>query len=595
MKGADLNVAAIGNCQISALIDVRARYVWTCLPRHDGDPVFCSLINGDADDGYTDIDLVNFAASEQRYRRNTAVVETILRDSDGGALRVVDFCPRFRRFGRMFRATTFIRLIEPIGGRPTIRLRVRPLCEHGARKPRFTVGSNHVRFELGHMTLRLTTDAPLTHLLEERPFTVSSPIAMVFGPDETLTEAPATVAHAMLERTERYWLDWVRGLAVPLEWQEAVIRAAITLKLCTYEDTGAVIAAMTTSIPEAPGSGRNWDYRYCWMRDSYFTVQALNRLGATRTMEAFLRYITNIIEGAGGGTLQPLYGISGEPILTERTVETLKGYRGMGPVRIGNEAYTQVQNDVYGAVVLASTQSFYDERLEAPGDIWFYERLEKLGEQAANLYDKPDAGLWEYRGRARVHTFSAVMCWAACDRLARIANRLGMQPRAREWRARADKMHREILERGWDEKQKCFTEAFGEPALDASLLLLQELNFLPADDPRFVSTVAAIEKVLLRGGRYLVRYHGADDFGVPENAFNFCSFWYINALAITGRREEARDLFEHMLSRRSPQGLMSEDLDPSTGELWGNHPQTYSMVGIINSAMRLSRPWEDAL
>ena len=594
MSEPNLNLAAIGNCQVSALIDMRARCVWACLPRHDGDPIFCSLINGGVDDGYMDVDLAQFASSEQFYRRNTAVVETILRDSAGGALRVVDFCPRFRRFGRMFRPIMFVRLIEPMAGRPVLRLRVRPLCEYGARKPRTTVGSNHVRFETATMTLRLTTDAPLTQLLEERPFALSGPIAMVFGPDETLPDAPAAFAHSMLEGTTRYWLDWVRGLAVPFEWQEAVIRAAITLKLCTFEDTGAVIAAMTTSIPESANSGRNWDYRYCWLRDSYFTVQALNRLGATRTMEAFLRYITNIIEGAGAGTLQPLYGISGEPLLTERVVETLKGYRGMGPVRIGNEAYTQAQNDVYGAVVLSSTQSFYDDRLESPGDQWLFERLERLGERAALLYEKPDAGLWEYRGRARVHTFSAVMCWAACDRLARVAGRLGLQERAREWRARADVMHEKISTLGWDEGQKTFTESFGHSALDASLLVLHELGFLSPDDPRFRSTVAAIEKALKRG-RYLVRYHGADDFGVPENAFNFCSFWFINALAVTGRREEARELFEHMLARRTPQGLMSEDLDPRSGELWGNYPQTYSMVGIINAAMRLSRSWEEAL
>jgi len=591
---ADLNLAAIGNCQISALIDTRGRFVWTCLPRHDGDPIFCSLNNDTVDDGYMDVELANFASSEQRYLRNTPIVETVLRDSTGGALRLVDFCPRFRRFGRMFRPVGFVRLVEPLAGRPVIRLRVRPLHEYGARKPRTTVGSNHVRFETSTMTLRLTTDAPLTQLLEERQFALSSAIAMVFGPDETLTQAPATTAHSMLEATTRYWLDWVRSLAVPFEWQEAVIRAAITLKLCTFEDTGAVIAAMTTSIPEAASSGRNWDYRYCWLRDSYFTVQALNRLGATRTMEAFLRYITNIIEGAGDGTLQPLYGISGEAQLSEHAVTTLKGYRGMGPVRIGNAAYTQAQNDVYGAVVLSSTQSFYDERLEAPGDQWLFERLEGLGERAASLYDQPDAGLWEYRGREQVHTFSAVMCWAACDRLAHIAGRLGRSERATHWRARADAMHGKISQRGWDASQKSFTESFGNPQLDASLLLLQELGFLRGDDPRFLSTVAAIEKALKRG-RYLVRYHGADDFGVPENTFNFCSFWFVNALAVVGRRDEARELFEHMLTRRTPQGLMSEDLDPATGELWGNYPQTYSMVGIINSAMRLSRPWEDAL
>jgi GH15 family glucan-1,4-alpha-glucosidase len=590
----NLDLAVIGNCQISALIDQCGRYVWSCLPRLDGDPVFCSLVNGDKDDGYFEVELQNRVSAEQSYRRNTAILETILRDSNGNVLRLIDFCPRHRRFERMFRPTSFVRIVEPISGRPVIRVRVRPLQDYGASRPRMTVGSNHLRFEGSAMTLRLTTDCALTPIIEDRPMVLHHPISMVFGPDETLPEGPSTVALSMLENTQRYWLDWVRGLAVPFEWQDAVIRAAIGLKLCTFEDTGAVIAAMTTSIPEAPNSGRNWDYRYCWLRDSYFTVQAMNRLGATRTMEAFLQYIINIIEASKGGPLQPLYGISGEPILLEREVESLPGYRGMGPVRVGNQAYEQSQHDVYGAVVLTAMQAFFDERLESPGDRSLFARLEILGERAAALYDKPDAGLWEYRGRKRVHTFSSVMCWAAVNRLARIAGGLGLKERATHWSAVADPIARTIHERGWDAEQKSFTEAFDHPSLDASLLLMHELGFLKADDPKFLSTVAAIEKALRRES-YMMRYHGADDFGLPETAFNFCSFWFINALAVTGRRELARELFEHMLARRTHAGLMSEDLDPRTGELWGNYPQTYSLVGIINAAMRLSKPWEDAL
>ncbi|HJS22157.1 MAG TPA: glycoside hydrolase family 15 protein, partial [Steroidobacteraceae bacterium] len=590
----DLNLAVVGNCQISALIDQGGRVVWMCLPRHDGDPIFCSLLGGSRDEGYADVQLVNLAQCAQAYRRNTAIVETVLRDSTGGALRITDFCPRYRRFARMYRPMSLIRIIEPIAGRPVVRVRIRARHDHGAHQPPVTVGSNHIRYQTPAVTVRLTTDAPLTTLLEERPFVLTSSMALVMGPDETLTEAPGAFAHAELEATQRYWLDWARGLAVPFEWQEAVIRAAITLKLCTFEDTGALIAAITTSIPESASSGRNWDYRYCWLRDSYFTVQALNRLGATRTMEAYLRYIMNIIESAQHGTLQPLYGISGETQLTERVIESLPGYRSMGPVRVGNQAFEQTQHDVYGSVILAATQAFFDQRLEHPGDIALFERLEELGERSVALYDKPDSGLWEYRGRTRVHTFSSVMCWAGCDRLARIAGTLGLSERAASWRAHADAMHARISKLAWDERQRSFTESFERPELDASLLLLHELNFLSANDPRFLSTLQAVEKALRRD-RCMLRYDGADDFGPPENAFNFCSFWFINALAVTGRREEARDLFEHMLARRTPQGLLSEDLDPRTGELWGNYPQTYSLVGIVNAAMRLSRPWEDAV
>jgi GH15 family glucan-1,4-alpha-glucosidase len=594
LSAPNLNLAVVGNCQIAALIDEGGRLVWMCLPRHDGDPFFYSLLGGDRDEGYADVQLVNLAQRSQVYRRNTAIVETTLRDSTGGSLRITDFCPRYRRFARMYRPMSLIRIVEPVAGRPVVRLRIRPRYDYGASQPPVTVGSNHIRYQTPAVTVRLTTDATLTALLEERPFVLTSSLALVMGPDETLTEEPGAFALTELEATQRYWLDWARSLAVPFEWQEAVIRAAITLKLCTFEDTGAVIAAITTSIPEAPNSGRNWDYRYCWLRDSYFTVQALNRLGATRTMEAYLRYIMNIIESAQSGSLQPLYGISGETQLSERIVESLPGYRSMGPVRVGNQAFEQAQNDVYGSVILAATQAFFDQRLEHPGDIAMFERLEQLGERAAALYDKPDSGLWEYRGRTRVHTFSSVMCWAGCDRLARIAGALSLGERAARWRALADGMHAVISKRAWNDELRTFTESFQRPELDASLLLLQELNFLNAKDPRFLSTLEAVEKALRRE-RCMLRYQAADDFGLPENAFNFCSFWYINALAVGGRREEARDLFEHMLARRTPQGLLSEDSDPRTGELWGNYPQTYSLVGIITSAMRLSRPWEDAL
>jgi len=321
-------------------------------------------------------------------------------------------------------------------------------------------------------------------------------------------------------------------------------------------------------------------------------VHALNRLGATKTMESFLGYLTDLVAGANGG-LQPVYGIGLERQLNERTETSLAGYRGMGPVRVGNQAYEHIQNDVYGSVVLAATQAFFDHRLLHPGGIALFELLEKVGESARACWDQPDAGLWEFRTRARVHTFSAVMCWAACDRLARIAERVERPDRAVFWSAEADRMHRTILEKAWSEERQSMTEAFDGDTVDASLLLLAELGFLEPQDPRFLSTLAAIERDLRRGP-YLFRYREADDFGVPSNAFNICTFWYIDALAAVGRRDEARELFEIMLAHRNSAGFLSEDLDPKTGELWGNFPQTYSMVGLIKAAMKLSRSWEES-
>ena len=593
MSGLDLGV--IGNCSYAALIDPRGRVLWACLPRLDGDPVFCGLLDGagEPERGFWEIALEGQRSSEQHYHRNTAILVTTLRDGNGGAIEIVDFAPRFVDRSRMYRPLMLVRQVRPLSGDPRIRVRLRPTSGYGSVRAPTTHGSNHVRYLLDGQTLRLTTNAPISYVLDETPFVLDEAVSLILGPDEPLSSAVAPMARQFFERTRLCWFDWARTLSIPFEWQEAVIRAAITLKLCAFEETGAIVAAATTSIPEAPESQRNWDYRYCWLRDAYFTVHALNRLGATRTMEDYLRWITNIVRSAPDGHLQPVYGVTQEARLPEREVESLAGYRGMGPVRVGNQAYEHVQNDVYGSVVLAATQSFFDERLRRPGDAKLFSRLERVGERATKLFDQPDAGIWELRTRSRVHTFSALMCWAACDRLARIASRLELPRRARHWRRQADLMHSSICEQAWCEKRRSFVESFGGSDVDASLLLMEHVGFLPASDPRFASTVAAVERDLRRG-RYLFRYAAPDDFGPPHTAFNICTFWYIDALAALGRREEARALFENMLEQRNHLGLLSEDLDTQTGELWGNFPQTYSMVGLILCATRLSRDWEAA-
>jgi GH15 family glucan-1,4-alpha-glucosidase len=369
-----------------------------------------------------------------------------------------------------------------------------------------------------------------------------------------------------------------------------VIRSAITLKLCQHEETGAIVAALTTSIPEHADSGRNWDYRYCWIRDAYYTVEALNRLGALDVLESYLVYLRNIVDGARGGHIQPLYDVRGNATLEEREAQNLPGYRGMGPVRVGNAAYSQVQHDAYGQIVLSSVQGFIDQRLLRMAGLSDFEALEAVGERAWQVYDQPDAGLWELRTRAHVHSYSAVMCWAACDRLAHAAAALDLPEREVHWRERAEVMKARILQSAWRTDSNAISANFEDDARDASLLQLIDLRFLTADNPMFLGTLKALEKDLRRGNDML-RYSAPDDFGEPVTAFNVCTFWLIEALHRTGRSEEARALFEEMLSRRTAAGLLSEDIDPVTGELWGNYPQTYSLVGIINCAVLLSKPW----
>jgi GH15 family glucan-1,4-alpha-glucosidase len=628
-----LDLFPIGNCTASALIDRSGRFVWACAPRVDGDPFFSALLSGRDPEsesalGLWDITVEDAVETTQSYIRNTPILRTEITTRDGAAVEIVDFCPRYHQLGRVYRPLAFIRRVTPLRGTPRITIRLRPTVDYGARPTIETVGSNHIRYVGEEVTLRLTTDAPVSHIQSERTFRLEGPMSMFLGPDEGFGADVAITTARMLHETTDYWQNWVRTLSVPLEYQSAVIRAAITLKLCAYEETGAIVAALTTSIPEHAedtGQGRNWDYRYCWLRDAYYVVQALNRLGAADMLENYLRYLRNLVDVAGqgeqqavygaepsntstglpgprglgptvvvdrskAGHVQPVYGVGLEPVLTEWIAPKLPGYRGMGPVRVGNQAHEHLQHDVYGQIVLSTVQAFFDERLLRPATVEDFRSLEPIGERAFELHDKPDASLWEFRGREAVHTYSSVMCWAACDRLGNAAAQLGLVDRAAHWNDRAATVRKTIEDRAWNPELGRYAATFDGDELDASLLQLVDVRFCDAKDPRMQATMAAVEDGLRRGS-FMLRYAIPDDFGEPKTAFNFCTFWLIEALHLSGRTDEARHLFEEMLGRRTAAGLLSEDMTFDGHELWGNYPQTYSLVGLINCATLLSKPW----
>ena len=590
-----LELWPVGNCQVSGLIDTSGSLVWGCVPQVDGDPTFCSLLREDqgaSADGVWQFELENQAKVTQRYRRNTPILITRLEDEAGNAVEITDFCPRYEALGRMYRPVAYARIIRPVAGSPRLVVRLRPMKNYGSARAPHSSGSNHIRYLVDDHVLRLSTNAPIGYILQENYFRVESDLSFFLGPDEPFSGNVCNEVQNMLQNTKLYWRLWVRGLATPLDWQDAVIRAAITLKLCQHEETGAIVAALTTSIPEAPHSQRNWDYRYCWVRDAYYTVQALNRLGALDVLEKYLGYLRNLVDDVGSSRIQPLYSVNRQNELHEYTTKDLAGYRGMGPVRVGNDAWRQIQNDSYGQIILPNIQPFYDRRLLRPTNEHDFTRLETVGEMAFALYDQPDAGLWEFRTRSAVHTYSAVMSWAGCDRLAKAAEMLGLQARARHWQERAETIRAMIEARAWREDAGHYSATFDDNTLDASLLQLVELRFIHPDNPRFQATLHAVEQALRRG-EHMLRYASEDDFGEPETAFSICTFWLIDALHMAGRDEEARTLFERMLGHRTQSGLLSEDMDFSTGELWGNFPQTYSLVGIINCAGILSRSWNE--
>lgn len=589
-----LQLAAVGNCAVASLITPDARHVWFGFPRLDADPVFCALLGGiDPDRGFMDVCVRDAAQWRQSYIRNTAILETVGTDAHGDKVKITDFAPRHERFGRSFRPPLLVRRIEPLSGQPRVRVRVRPVFGYGEATPAISVGSNHIRYAGATAILRLTSDMPVSYLLQESEFVLDRPVNLFIGADESVPDNPDSLALRFLKETTAYWQGWARGLSVPFEWQDEVIRSAITLKLCSYEDTGAIVAALTTSIPEAEGSKRNWDYRFCWLRDAFFTVGALNRLGATRTMEGFTRFIINSVLSNEGPSIAPLYPISGDKDYHERSAPALEGFLGHAPVRVGNAAATQTQNDAYGSIVLTAAQLFWDRRLPHTDIVGLYRRLHRVGQLALARAFDADAGPWEYRGRIALHTYSAAMCWAAVHRLGMIADALGEEKDAREWAGQANAIRTKILARATTREGWISGVLDGE-IVDASSLLLPEIGLIPASDPRVHATLDVVARRLVRDG-FVMRYDEADDFGKPETAFLVCTFWYCDALALAGRRREARELFTNAMTCTNHVGLLSEDVDLRTRALWGNFPQAYSHVGLIHSASRLSRGWEEAL
>ncbi|MGA9658140.1 MAG: glycoside hydrolase family 15 protein, partial [Asticcacaulis sp.] len=348
----NLDLAPIGNCAATALIDRQARFVWACCPRIDGEPVFSALLSPAAGKGEPAgdwvIEMEDVAEITQDYIRNTPVLRTVMRDTRGAEMEIIDFAPRLHHMNRMYRPWAFYRLVRPLKGTPRLRTRLSPTGHWGRDLATESLGSSHIRYECGAVSMRMTTNAPLTYIRKQQFFRLEGPLGFHLGPDAPYPNDVLGDSENMMRATVEYWQAWVRTLTLPLEWQAAVIRAAITLKLCVYEETGAIVAAMTTSIPEAPDTQRNWDYRYCWIRDAYYVVRALNRLGAADMLESYLVFLRNLVDMSAGGHVQPLYSVSLEAGLTERIAPDMEGYRGMGPVRVGNQAYEHHQHDVYG-------------------------------------------------------------------------------------------------------------------------------------------------------------------------------------------------------------------------------------------------------
>jgi GH15 family glucan-1,4-alpha-glucosidase len=593
-----LDYGLIGNCQISALVDKAGKVVWCCMPRFDSSSVFTSLL-GNESAGFWSVEPANPVGNTQKwetrqnYMRNTNVLVTQFIGSGGDQFELIDFMPRFETDYSFYRPAHLVRVLRPLRGNPRVVIRCRPRMEYGKETPKAVPIPSGILFGGRESNLWLKSNAPIAHILQETSFELKESRHFVLSYGTPFKEPLKFAVEEQLDRTIAYWRSWAKHCSIPFEFQSEVIRSALALKLHIYEDTGAIIAATTTSIPEGPEPGRTWDYRYCWLRDAYFVVSALNRLGQFDEMEAFIQYLQNICASEPSRLLQPVYGIAGEKELIEAELSWLEGFNGLGPVRVGNAAYKMDQHDVYGEMVMAITPTFFDRRLDRTDQSLALKNVQQLVEQAIQCFELPDAGIWEFRGTKQHSVFSKLMNWAAVDRGVRIAGHIGRHDLVTEWAPIRERMRNDIERSGWNDLVGYYTQSYGGDSPDAANLLLPAINFISYRDERFQKTIDAYDRIL-RAGRGVYRYRTPDDFGVPKTTFTICAFWMADALWGAGRKAEARELFSSVIHQANHVGLLSEDMDPETGELWGNFPQTYSHVGLINTAMRISQAWEDA-
>jgi len=580
------DLGLIGNCAFLGLIGTDTAVRWLCWPRFDSSFVFGSLLDDNKGGEYS----IRSTAegdftSHQYYVPNTNVLHTEISAADG-RYRVTDFAPRFAQYDRYYKPLMFIRKVEPLAGTPRVRVACRPMGQYGELELTRRRSSNHIAFLGLEEEIRLTTNIPLTYVLDEEDFVLNETKYLVLTYGAPLEAPLESTAERFLSQTTDYWHKWVKSTSIGSFHQDAVIRSALALKIHQYEDTGAIIAASTTSLPEAPGSTRNWDYRFCWMRDTYYILTAFNNIGHFEEMERYFHFIANISTKVKD-KYQPLYGISGKADLVEKELP-LAGYLGNQPVRIGNDAYTHIQNDVYGQVLVALLPLYVDCRFAHPAQL----PPEKLATEALRLMeltlDQPDAGLWEFRHIAQYHCYTYLFHWAGAHAARQVARSLGNQ----EMEGRATHLIAEAaarIEQCYDAERGVYTNAIGSPHLDASTMQLILMGYLDPTSDKAKKHLVELEKELKTPEGLFYRYRHPDDFGTPETTFLICSFWYVEALACVGRLEEAATEFDKLTKYTNHLGLLSEDVDAKTGSQWGNFPQAYSHVGMVNAAYRIAQ------
>ena len=581
----------IGNCAFLAHINKNTNVDWLCWPRFDSTFIFGGLLDQKKGGAFSILPTGEYT-SHQYYSENTNVLITEITSPNGAKYRITDFAPRFFEHQRYYKPLMLIRKVEPLDGSPQIIVKCEPVSDYGNVKLTVNRGSNHIQFLGGDENIRLTTNIPISYVFDEQPFVLNEAKYLVLTYGEPLEASLINTAERFLRETTQYWRTWIKHSSIATYYQPFVIRSALALKIHQFEDTGAIIAASTTSLPESPGSGRNWDYRYCWLRDTYYVLTSLNHIGHFEEMEKYFNYVTDISFNETE-RYQPLYGITGKKQLTEQILTDLDGYMGNQPVRIGNQAYEHIQNDIYGQVMISVLPLYTDHRFI------FSERkdsvrwIEFLLTKIERTIDEKDAGIWEFRNMANIHCYSNLFQWAgasAAEKMARTINNKELTDKAIALKNSAA----EHIESCYDPVRKVYTNSAGSPNLDASTLQLIMMNYLDPASDRAKDHLIALEKELKTPNGLFYRYLYKDDFGKPKTTFLICAFWYIEALACVGRLDDAMREFENLLQYSNHLLLFSEDVDENDGSQWGNFPQAYSHVGLMNAAyriaMKLDRP-----
>ena len=585
----NLNYGVVGNCKSAALISETGSIDWMCLPAFDSSSVFAHILDNEKG-GSFQILPKNLKEIKQKYINQTNILVTRFYCEEG-IFEVKDFMPRYKQqdTGNYYIPPDIIRYFNHIIGEPEFSIIYNPRLEYAKNKTTNIIEDGYIKSATQKGTydsLYLYSSFALKDILEGNTIQLTKDEYCLISYNQKLLQQDVRRAKLKLERTKVYWLNWAERTTSYRKFEDEILRSALTLKMLSYDKSGAILAALTTSLPESVGEERNWDYRFCWIRDASMVVKIMTSLGHFRLAKRYLNFIIDILPEKDE-KIQIMYGIRGEKKLTEYELSHLSGYENSVPVRIGNAAYKQKQNDIYGILLDVVYQHFelYSMDLEHSEELWTITR--NIVKIIQSNWQKPDRGIWEIRNENKHFTFSKVLCWVGVDRAVKIAELLKRDSYIKPWSKLRNTIKKEIQEKAWSEKKKAYVQAYGSEDLDASVLLMEPYGFTSAKDERYINTVDAIQKDLEYNG-LMFRYKNKDDFGTPKSAFTICSFWLTNSLYKIGRKKEALEKFKTLMKYSNHLGLFSEDLDFESKRMLGNFPQAYSHLALIETAINIS-------